>query len=187
MRRLPRPATTDAPIDLQNDGGAPLLQTPPAAQARPDVATPLSPERFKIQFTASREFHDKLRRAQALMRHAIPNGDPAIILGRGLDLLLAHVQKWRAGLTQRPREPRTSKARSRHIPAAVKREVWKRDSGRCAFAGTQGRCGEQAFLEFHHVMPFVDGGAATTATIELRCRAHNAYEADKIFQPMFRD
>ena len=46
---------------------------------------------------------------------------------------------------------------------------------------------EQAFLEFHHVMPFVDGGAATTATIELRCRAHNAYEADKIFQPMFRD
>jgi len=70
---------------------------------------------------------------------------------------------------------------SRHIPAAVKREVWKRDSGRCAFVGTLGRCTEEAFLEFHHVIPFAEGGAATTTNIELRCRAHNAYEAQQHF------
>jgi hypothetical protein len=158
---------------------------PDAAAVSPAVATPLTPERFKIQFTASREFHDKLRRAQALMRHAIPDGDPAAILERGLDLLLTTVQKRRTGLTERPRAARTSKARSRHIPAAVKREVWRRDNGRCAFVGTHGRCAERAFLEFHHVIPFVDGGAATTANIELRCRAHNAYEAGRICNSMF--
>lgn len=32
------------------------------------VAAPLSPDRYKIQFTASRQFHDKLRRVQALLR-----------------------------------------------------------------------------------------------------------------------
>ena len=69
--------------------------------------------------------------------------------------------------------------RSRHIPAAVKREVWRRDDGRFAFVGTEGRCRERGFVEFHHVVPFADGGAATPGNIELRCRAHNAYEAER--------
>jgi hypothetical protein len=49
------------------------------------------------------------------------------------------------------------------------------------------RCGEQAFLEFHHVKPFAAGGAATDANIELRCRAHNAYEAALFFGPETAD
>jgi hypothetical protein len=40
------------------------------------METPLAPERYKMQFTISRETHEKLRRAQALARHAIPSGDP---------------------------------------------------------------------------------------------------------------
>ena len=40
---------------------------------------------------------------------------------------------------------------------------------------------ETAFLEFHHVVPYADGGAATVANIELRCRAHNQYEASLFF------
>jgi hypothetical protein len=36
---------------------------------------------------------------------------------------------------------------SRHIAADVKRAVWIRDAGRCAFLGTSGhRCSERAFL-----------------------------------------
>jgi 5-methylcytosine-specific restriction endonuclease McrA len=71
--------------------------------------------------------------------------------------------------------------RSRHIPAAVRREVWRRDAGRCAFTGPAGRCGETGFLEFHHVQPYVDDGPATVENIELRCRAHNQYEAELLF------
>lgn len=71
--------------------------------------------------------------------------------------------------------------RSRGIDAAVKRRVWQRDGGQCAFIGTDGRCGERAFLEFHHVDPFAAGGASSAANIELRCRAHNAYEAELDF------
>ena len=47
--------------------------------------------------------------------------------------------------------------------------------------GAEGRCTERGFLEFHHVDPFVLGGAATVANIQLRCRAHNAYEATQFF------
>jgi hypothetical protein len=43
--------------------------------------------------------------------------------------------------------------------------------------GTHGRCSERGFLEFHHVIPFADGGETSVANLELRCRAHNQHEA----------
>jgi hypothetical protein len=60
----------------------------------------------------------------------------------------------------------------------VKRAVWRRDQGRCAFVATSGRrCAERGRLELHHVQPYAAGGEATVANIQLRCRAHNAYES----------
>ena len=32
--------------------------------------------------------------------------------------------------------------------------------------------------ELHHVVPFAEGGEATASNLQLRCRAHNAYEAE---------
>ena len=49
---------------------------------------PLAPELYKIQITVSRETHDNLRRAQDLLRHVIPDGDPAAIVERALTLLV---------------------------------------------------------------------------------------------------
>ncbi|HEU4893970.1 MAG TPA: HNH endonuclease [Vicinamibacterales bacterium] len=43
------------------------------------------------------------------------------------------------------------------------------------------RCTDTAFLDFHHVVPYADGGSATVRNIELRCRAHNQYEAALLF------
>jgi hypothetical protein len=137
----------------------------------------LAPERYKVQFTISRETHEKLRRVQALARHAIPSGDPAEIFDRALTLLLQDLERRRCAAVTSPRAARGATGGSRHIPASVKREVWRRDDGRCAYTGWAGRCTERSFLEYHHVQPYAAGGAATAANIELRCRAHNAYEA----------
>jgi hypothetical protein len=61
---------------------------------------------------------------------------------------------------------------------AVRREVWERDGGRCAFVGSNGRrCGSRDRIEFHHRRPFAAGGEATVANCSLRCRIHNQYEA----------
>jgi 5-methylcytosine-specific restriction endonuclease McrA len=67
------------------------------------------------------------------------------------------------------------------VPAAVRRAVWARDDGRCAFIGADGRCGETGWLELHHVVPFARGGPTTAENLELRCRAHNAFEAERDF------
>ncbi|MGH2399843.1 MAG: hypothetical protein ACRDF6_08345, partial [bacterium] len=86
------------------------------------------------------------------------------------------------GVGEMPGGSRPTGTRPRHIPAEVKRAVWARDGGQCAFVGHNGRrCSARVFLEFHHVVPYAAGGEATVGNIQLRCRAHNGYEAEVFF------
>ena len=184
VRRLPT-ANADSPAGpvalAVAEQSAPLQRSESASGATPvtirSAVVPLAPERFKVQFTINRDTRDKLRHAQNLMRHVIPDGDPARIFDRALTTLIADLERKRFGSTSRGLPARPADGDSRHVPAAVRKTVWRRDGGQCAFVGSQGRCGEHGFLEFHHVVPFKVGGAATVENIELRCRAHNAYEA----------
>ena len=50
--------------------------------------------------------------------------------------------------------------------------------------GANGRCAERGFLEYHHVEPYAAGGLTTIQNLELRCRSHNAYEAEQYFGPL---
>lgn len=145
----------------------------------PTIVTPISADRYRLQVTLSGETYRTLRRLQDLMRHAIPSGDPAVIVTRALALLKERVKYARLGTAKRPRSHGLSVSPGRYVPAAVKREVWKRDGARCAFVGTVGRCTERAFLELHHVIPYADGGLTTVENLQLRCRAHNAHEAEE--------
>ena len=198
IRRLPapRPAeksaettetpAADAPPALDLDAaGLSTLPVGPAASprmARPATIEPLAPERCKVQFTVDKETYDQLRFAQALLRHQIPDGDVAAIFRRALGALLEDLLKQKLAATKRPRGESNPNPHSRHIPAEVKRAVWARDGGRCAFVSRRGRrCTEEGFLEFHHVEPFAAGGEATVENIELRCRAHNGYDAERVF------
>jgi len=155
----------------------------PSPQAR---LSPLSPERYVLQITIPRATHDKLRHAQALLGHAIPSGDVACVLDRALDFMIDVLEKRKLGATNRPRrEPRPVLGR-RHVPAAVRRAVWKRDQGRCTFVGDRGRrCEARTRLEFDHVDPVARGGGATVERIRLRCRAHNQLEAERAFGEEF--
>jgi 5-methylcytosine-specific restriction endonuclease McrA len=152
---------------------------PAPASPRPVVIKPLAPERYKVQFTVTHDTHEKLRRVQDLMRHIVPNGDLAAIFDRALTLLLAELSKAKCSATEHPKRAHPTGPRSRHIPATIKRDIWRRDEGRCAFQGDKGRCGETGFLEFHHVVPYAYGGETSVSNIELRCRTHNNYEAER--------
>jgi hypothetical protein len=187
VRKLPVPKVVPAP-----ETGPPVrpaeltasqpLAAPPVPAARPAVVLPLAPDRYEIRFTASAGTCEKLRRAQDLLRHAIPSGDTAEIIDRALTLLLEDLARKKFAATDRPRQSRGTTPGSRDLPARIQRAVFRRDEGRCAFVGTEGRrCGTRAFLEFHHVDPHGIGGEPTEDNIELRCRAHNNFEADLFY------
>jgi hypothetical protein len=168
--------STSAPAPPPDSPGAALR---PAARA---IVVALAPERFRVQFTVGKDTHEKLRFAQDMLRREIPDGDPGTIFDRALTLLLEEVARKKMAATAAPGPERITAPGSRHIPAAVKRAVWFRDRGQCAFVSPQGRrCKERSFLELHHIQPFALGGEATTDNISLRCRSHNAHESEAIF------
>jgi hypothetical protein len=177
------PGTTedvnDAPVP------APFLAPEKVAPSAAATIRPLAPERYKLQVTISAETRAKLKRAQDLSRHSLPCGDVAVILDRALEMLVKNLERKKAADVARPRGRTRWRGDSRHIPAAVRRAVWRRDAGRCTFAGAERRCDETAFLEFHHLTPFAAGGEATVENIQLRCRAHNQYEAEVFFGESF--
>jgi len=169
---------------------APTAAAAPERPAHRPVVTALAPERYRVQFTVGEATHEKLRRVQDLLRREIPDGDPGAIFDRALTLLLEDVARKKLAATSKPRLGVAAGARSRHIPARVRRDVWLRDGGRCAFVAPNGRrCTERAFLEFHHREPYAIGGEAMVANISLRCRSHNTYEAELAFgskEPVIR-
>jgi hypothetical protein len=120
-----------------------------------------------------------------MLSHAIPSGDEAAVLDRALTVLLEDLAKRKFAETRQPRSSdggNCRKSGTRTVPAAVRRAVWLRDRGRCAFVGTTGhRCNSRRFLEFHHVDPHALGGEASVDLIALRCRSHNDYEGRLYF------
>jgi hypothetical protein len=194
VRKLPAVGGAAPIAESSAQPAAPLLNasaaTPSVGPSRvslpptpPLLVRPLSSDRYRITFTASDEATRKLELVQDLLRHAVPSGDPAEIFARALDALLDDLLKKRFALTDRPRAGRSA-GDVAYIPAEVKRTVFIRDGGRCAFIGShRRRCGERSFLEFHHVIPRAAGGRATVENIELRCRVHNGTEVDLFFGP----
>jgi hypothetical protein len=187
VRKLAAPKTVVAPPApppclVAANPVAPTQEMPPAPpvaapQVERAVVKPLSPDRYKLQLTIGGGVLEKLRFVKDLLRHANPSGDDAVILERALDALVSQVMRKRFARSSRPRASRGVAAGSHRISARVRRGVFVRDRGRCAFIGRDGRrCQERACLEFHHVKPFCEGGLPTVENIELRCRRHNLYE-----------
>src|SRR5206468_12990618 len=75
-----------------------------------------------------------------------------------------------------------SSANPRYIPAHLKRAVWERDRGQCAYVSPGGqRCTARQGLEFDHIDPVARGGQATVDNLRLACRPHNQYAAERSF------
>ncbi len=154
----------------------------PTPQTRPATVEPLSPARYKVQFTASQELRDKLERLTALMRSEVPDGDLAAIIDRAVSEKLQRLEARRFGKTHARRKALADTVinpGSRNVPAALRRAVHERDESRCAFVDAQGRrCTEQHRLEFHHDFPFGKGGDLSLVNIKLLCEQHNRYLAE---------
>ena len=154
----------------------------PAGPTRRPVLEPLSPARYKVQFTASAELHDKLERLQALMRSEVPDGDLATIIERAVSEKLERLEGRRYAKASAPRKGLRDTATipaTRHVPAAVRRAVYERDGSRCGYVDARGRrCSERARLEFHHRHPFGMGGDHSPGNVGLLCRAHNRLLAE---------
>lgn len=66
------------------------------------------------------------------------------------------------------------KRRKSYIPKSIRREVWRRDGGRCR------ECKSNKKLEFDHIIPISEGGGSTARNIQLLCEKCNRRKSNKI-------
>jgi hypothetical protein len=176
MRKLPERPRAEA-VDVEV--ASPLCLEPPRSAPAPLPALQ-PPARYKIQFTAGPELHDDLERLQALMRSEVPDGDLAAIIAKAVREMRQRLEARRFAQVRSPRKPTSPPdASSRHVPAGVRRLVYRRDGSRCRFVDAEGRrCPERHRLEYHHQHAFGLGGGPDPDNICLVCGPHNRYLAE---------
>ena len=164
-----------APPAVQAAG--PALQRPAEPKCR---VSPLSAQRFVVQFSAGTALKDKLERALDLMSHSNPSRDLATVIERGLDLVLADLEKKKLGKTKHPKRSRGTKYGD--FSREARREIYERDGEQCTYMSPSGeRCQARAFVQLDHWTPRACGGAGTTRNGRLLCGPHNLFEAERVF------
>lgn len=148
---------------------------------------PRSVRRVQFSFTADESFLDQVERAKELLRHKHPFGRLEDIFSEALQALLPKIDPGRRFAGARKAENRDPGTRK--IPNWVKKEVWRRDGGRCVFVGPGGVvCASSDGPEFDHLRPFALGGRSDDpSNIRILCRAHNDVEARRVFGDAWMD
>ena len=72
---------------------------------------------------------------------------------------------------------------SRVVPVGLKREIYKRDQGRCSYVSplTKRACGSRKHLQLDHRLPFARGGETSAENLRLLCPVHNQLKAIESF------
>jgi hypothetical protein len=154
--------------------------------AKPMTIEPLTADLSRLHVTVSRRFLAKLEAARAALSHSRPGATAEDILEAGLELVLAKDAKKKA-LVEKPRKT-TREVTSDVVPAAVRREVWRRAGECCEWpVETGGVCGSTLRLELDHIVPRALGGPSTVDNLRVVCRVHNDYAARGVFGDEWMD
>jgi hypothetical protein len=170
------------PVELDStrslEATATLHLSPPAL-ARPTVE-PLTATEARLHLTVSRAFLEKLEAARLALSHSMPGASAEDVLTAGLDLLLDRAAR-RKGLVAKPRpapENAPAEPGADYIPAAVRREVWERDEGKCQWpVDGGGVCGSQLRPELDHVHLKCRGAKPIASELRVLCALHNQLAA----------
>jgi hypothetical protein len=160
------------------------LSSLPASEDTWARLTPVAPALYELRATVSLETSELLQRLRDLLSHQISSGNLAAVLHRALEIAAVVVEKGRVAARNQEGPGAMERGEAhptdgRHIPSAIRRAVWRRDQGRCAYEGPDGRrCDSRWQLELDHVQPFALGGKCSIGNLRLLCRAHNQLLAD---------
>ena len=171
---------------------APTSGPPPHRASHPTLE-PVSASTYSLRVTVDGAFKRELEQLKALLAHKIPDGDVGTVLREAVRCAIERHGK-RKGAVEPSRKRKTAPSKEsdsgekqrpaarEHIPAVVRREVWKRDGGRCAWRSPDGHlCGSTWKVEVDHIEPVALGGRSTADNCRLLCASHNQLHAEQIF------
>ena len=161
-------------------------------------------QKLLIQFLADKAFMERFEEARALLSQRLSDTSFENVFETLIEEFLEHHSPTRRKARRdrkrlAPRKPcnvaaqrksspagtsreATPEPPSRHIPAAVRDNVFARDKGRCTYISKTGqRCGSTQALQLDHIKPFTRGGPNTASNLRLLCAKHNRLAAQEVF------
>ncbi|WP_176068849.1 HNH endonuclease, partial [Anaeromyxobacter diazotrophicus] len=186
-------ATSVEALTLEAAAAQEFRPSDPPRLPAPRRATlePLGADSYSMRVTVDAELKKDLDQLKSLLAHKVQNGDLGALLREAVKCALEKHGKRRGAVepsrklkSPAPAEkaPPLAPGQREPIPAAVRREVWKRDGGRCAWCSPDGhRCGSTWMLELDHIQPVALGGRSTADNLRLCCRSHNSLHAEHVF------
>jgi hypothetical protein len=103
IRKLPMPRTSPTSPGAQSESLAPGRACRPSRTPLSTVSKPIRRDRYKVEFTASAQLHEKLQRAADLLGHKVNDGHIPDVIEAALDVLIARVENQKFGVTKKPR------------------------------------------------------------------------------------
>jgi hypothetical protein len=153
------------PTHLEGVNSVPETQPNPMPGTVRSTVVPLTATESRIHITVSREFLALLKKAKAGESHRNPGATDDEVLTLALEALVEKQSKRKAS-----------------VPSKVKREVVKRDGGKCQWKLADGGvCGSTVRLQIDHVVPRGKGGPDTIDNCRILCRRHNLEAARKAY------
>jgi len=143
-------------------------------------------QKWKVEGVVSEHVNEKLQRCKKLLSRKYPKGvDYDTLFDELTELFLDKKDPERSIKKQHTPVTRSKlkAGQTRHVPAEVRIKVWKRDGGKCAFVGSNGkRCNSDYSLQFdHYPIPYARGGPSTANNLRLLCAKHNNYTAAQVY------
>src|SRR5574341_186955 len=192
IRRLPEPTVpspSESPLDEGDGEREPLPSQAEAPFAltedprpRPAELRAVSESLWSLRVTIDRACKEDLETLRMLLSHKVPKGDLAAVLHEAIRCGIEKHGKRKGAVSPARKVKVTSPESLTRVSAEVRRQVWERDQGRCAWVGSDGkRCNSSWQLELDHVHPAARGGPATLANLRLACRAHNLLHAEEVY------
>ncbi len=151
----------------------------------------LSKELTRIEFNANRQLCEKLEKLKALLAHKNFSGRMDLLIEELADQALQKLDPEAMPKKKTKQKPMAKVkndaplleaeqvAPTRYIRAEVKREVWKRDQGKCQYLDlkTGKKCGTSHGLQIDHIQEFHKGGSSDLKNVRLLCGAHNRWRS----------
>jgi hypothetical protein len=185
------PLGAPRPEPLADPEPVPTAAVPITAEHSPRREAPaemhaVSENRWSLRVTIDRDLKKDLETLATLLSHKVRRGDLTAVLREAVRCAIEKHGKRKgvvAPARKRSSQPAAREASNpRTVPMEVKRQVWKRDAGRCTWTGPDGRrCDSRWQLELDHIEPPLFGGRSTVDNLRLRCRAHNLLYAEHVY------
>jgi hypothetical protein len=132
-----------------------------------DQTRSVSQTHTQVQFVANEEQMALFEKARGLLAHSSPNMSWAELFQKVTEIALQKIDPQRS--VSPPRKLQDPRKRNANV--GLRRELWKRDNGKCQ------KCGSQHALEIDHVIPWALGGETSEENLRLLCRSCNQRRA----------